>query len=81
MKPTEAVGAVERQWDERIKTLGWLGYLSSYCSHHQKFPAGALARLFIPAVNNKCVRLFESETGAVRAALIWARLQTKFPSA
>ena len=41
---------------------------------HRRFPAEGLARLFVPAVNNGCVRFFENDAGQVCAALIWARL-------
>jgi len=41
---------------------------------HRKFPAEGLSRLFIPAINNDCVRFFENDDGHVCAALIWARL-------
>ncbi len=33
-----------------------------------------MARLFFPAINNDCVRLFKNDDGHVCAALIWARL-------
>lgn len=33
-----------------------------------------LSRIFIPAVNNDCVRFFRNDHGLVSAALIWARL-------
>lgn len=54
--------------------LGRLSFLASHCPLHRQFPAAALARIFIPAINHDCVRFFENEDGAVAAALIWARL-------
>lgn len=60
--------------DGDILALGKLHYLVSYCPMHRKFPAFALDRLLIPAINNDCVRFFENEDGKTCAALIWARL-------
>ena len=59
---------------EDITVLGWLNFLATFCATHKQFPAQALSRLFIPAINNDCVRLFENDDGFVCAALIWARL-------
>lgn len=66
----EARGPREAQ----IYALGQLSYLATYCPLHRQFPASALSRLFIPAINHNCVRFFENEDGSVAAALIWARL-------
>jgi cytolysin-activating lysine-acyltransferase len=55
-------------------SFGQLSMLASYCPLHKQFPAQALARLFIPAINHDCVRFFSNEDDQVCAALIWARL-------
>ncbi|WP_239113202.1 toxin-activating lysine-acyltransferase [Shimia biformata] len=60
--------------DESLLSLGKLQYLATYCPLHSKFPAVLLSRLFIPAIDNGCVRFFETAEGQVGAALIWARL-------
>ena len=60
--------------NEQMLTLGKLSFLASYCPLHRTYPGHVLASIFIPAVNNGCVRLFENEDGATAAALIWARL-------
>lgn len=60
--------------DEQFASLGYLHFLASFCPRHQKLPALWLAKLFIPAVNNDCVRFFRNEESHVCAALIWARL-------
>lgn len=57
-----------------LLSLGQLAFLAGYCPLHRQFPARALSRLFIPAINHNCVRFFENEQGHVAAALIWARL-------
>ena len=54
--------------------LGQLHFLAAFCPLHRTFPAAWLARLFIPAVNNDCVRFFKNDQDRVCAALIWARL-------
>ncbi|MEX0338003.1 MAG: toxin-activating lysine-acyltransferase [Arenibacterium sp.] len=59
---------------EGITTLGWLSFLAAFCPVHRRAPGYALSNLFIPAVNNDCVRLFKNDDGYVCAALIWARL-------
>ena len=58
----------------QMLTLGKLSFLASFCPLHRTYPGHVLASIFIPAVNNGCVRLFENEQGATAAALIWARL-------
>ncbi|MBV1867174.1 MAG: toxin-activating lysine-acyltransferase [Marinosulfonomonas sp.] len=60
--------------DEHFLSLGRLAFLASHCPLHKQFPAQAVNRIFIPAVNNECVRFFENSNGDVCAALIWARL-------
>lgn len=55
-------------------SLGRLSFLATYCPLHRQFPAAALANIFIPAINNDCVRFFKNEEDQVCAALIWARL-------
>ncbi len=57
-----------------MMSFGQLSMLASYCPLHKQFPAQALARLFIPAINHDCVRFFSNDEGQVCAALIWARL-------
>lgn len=61
-------------WNEQMLSLGRLSFLASFCPLHRNYPAAALARLFIPAVNHGCVRFFDNEEGRTCAALIWARL-------
>lgn len=61
-------------FDRQCLSLGRLHFLASFCPLHRQFPAAALARLFIPAVNHDCVRFFENDQKQVCAALIWARL-------
>lgn len=60
--------------DSDLLALGKLQYLAAYCPLHSKYPAFALKRLFVPAINNDCVRFFENADGKTCAALIWARL-------
>jgi cytolysin-activating lysine-acyltransferase len=60
--------------NEQMLALGKLSFLASFCPLHRTYPGHALASVFIPAVNNSCVRFFENEDGATAAALIWARL-------
>lgn len=60
--------------DEQLLAFGRLHFLASYCPMHSKYPAFALRRLFVPAINNGCVRFFENEKKQVCASLIWARL-------
>ncbi len=67
MGPTEAV-------DEQFAALGYLHFLAAYCPLHRRMPAAWLGKLFIPAVNSKCVRFFRNDKNNVCAALIWARL-------
>tara|TARA_R100000322_G_scaffold167633_1_gene135855 strand:+ start:723 stop:1166 length:444 start_codon:yes stop_codon:yes gene_type:complete len=54
--------------------LGKLSFLASYCPLHRTYPGHVISSIFIPAVNNSCVRFFENADGATAAALIWARL-------
>lgn len=63
-----------RPSDAHLLALGKLSYLAAYCPLHRTFPGEALARIFIPAINNDCVRFFEDSRGTAAAALIWARL-------
>jgi cytolysin-activating lysine-acyltransferase len=67
MGPSEAV-------DEQFTALGYLHFLAAYCPLHSKMSSKWLSKLFIPAVNSKCVRFFRNEQQQVCAALIWARL-------
>ena len=60
--------------EKQISALGWLSFLASFCPLHRGYRGGALAELFIPAINHDCVRFFRNEEGHVCAALIWARL-------
>ena len=60
--------------DQQLLDLGRLHFLASFCPMHRKLPGAWLARIFIPAVNNDCVRFFNNDDGNVCAALIWARL-------
>lgn len=60
--------------DDQLLALGRLSFLASFCPLHRQFPGAALARIFIPAINNNCVRFFQNEDDQVCAALIWARL-------
>lgn len=60
--------------DDDLLALGKLHYLATYCPVHRAYPLAALTRLFVPAINHKCVRFFENEEGRTCAALIWARL-------
>jgi len=60
--------------DDSLLSLGKLQYLASYCPLHSKFPSALLARLFVPAIDNGCVRFFATADGRPGAALIWARL-------
>lgn len=67
-------GQSENAMDAQISALGWLSFLASFCPLHRGYRGGALAELFIPAINNDCVRFFKNDDGHVCAALIWARL-------
>ena len=60
--------------DESLLSLGKLQYLATYCPLHSKYPAALLSRLFVPAIDNGCVRFFATSDGRPGAALIWARL-------
>lgn len=66
-KPADAM-------DRQMMSLGQLHFLASYCPVHRAFPVGWTSRIFIPAVNNGCVRFFKNDQGLICAALIWARL-------
>lgn len=67
-------GDVDSNMDEQISALGWLSFLASFCPLHREYKGSALAALFIPALNNDCVRFFRNDDGQICAALIWARL-------
>lgn len=60
--------------DRQLLGLGQLHFLAAFCPFHRKLPASWLAGIFLPALNNDCVRFFHNEHGQVCAALIWARL-------
>ncbi len=60
--------------ERQISALGWLSFLASFCPLHRGYRGGALAELFIPAINHDCVRFFRNDEDRVCAALIWARL-------
>jgi cytolysin-activating lysine-acyltransferase len=70
-----AGGASDSEESEKqLLALGRLSFLAAFCPLHRSFPGSALARIFIPAINNDCVRFFQNEAGQTCAALIWARL-------
>ena len=58
----------------QLLSLGRLSFLAAHCPLHKNFPAHALTRLFVPAINHDCVRFFNNHQDQVCAALIWARL-------
>jgi cytolysin-activating lysine-acyltransferase len=60
--------------ESSVLALGWLSFLASFCPMHRRFPQEGLSRLFLPAINNDCVRFFRNDDGHICAALIWARL-------
>lgn len=60
--------------ETQLLALGRLSFLAAFCPLHRTFAGAALARIFIPAINNDCVRFFQNEDGQTCAALIWARL-------
>ncbi|MGB4788229.1 MAG: toxin-activating lysine-acyltransferase [Lentibacter algarum] len=60
--------------EKQISALGWLSFLASFCPLHRSYQGGALAEIFVPAINNDCVRFFKNDAGQICAALIWARL-------
>lgn len=73
--PQQGGGASrDAQMDRQMLALGQLHFLAAFCPLHQRLPAGWLARIFLPALNNDCVRFFHNDQGQVCAALIWARL-------
>ncbi len=71
LRKTRVKGAAH---EDALITLGKLHFLAGFCDEHRRWPAFALARLFVPAINHSCVRLFENEDGMTCAALIWAQL-------
>ena len=60
--------------EAQLLSLGRLSFLAAHCPLHRNFPARALMRLFVPAINHDCVRFFNNHQDQVCAALIWARL-------
>lgn len=76
-KSTARLGGADRGGevtDDHVLSLGRLSFLATYCPLHKQFPAAALSRIFVPAINHNCVRFFSNEDDQVCAALIWARL-------
>lgn len=69
-----SAGDATLQHDPHVLSYGQLSMLASFCPLHRNFPAQALGRLFIPAINFDCVRFFANDQDQVCAALIWARL-------
>ena len=60
--------------EAQLLSLGRLSFLAAHCPLHKTFPASALTRLIVPAINHDCVRFFNNHQDRVCAALIWARL-------
>ncbi len=63
-----------------IGVFGALVFLAAQCPRHRDHSMVQLQRLFLPAVEHQCVRLFQNAEGMPCAALIWARLSSEVSS-
>lgn len=75
-KPSKVTGAggMKTPMPDSVAVFGALSFLAAHCPLHQKFSAGMLRQLFLPAAEHNCVRLFQNKKGVPCAALIWSRL-------
>lgn len=77
---TTVAGAVGPTGDQLLM-LGKLSFLAGFCPVHRKLSTEFLGKLFFPAINHDCVRLFENPQNETCAALIWARLSDEVSEA
>ena len=59
---------------DSLATYGALMLLAAHCPRHKTYSSEFLNRLFLPAVEHKSVRIFQTSNGQPCAGLIWARL-------